>query len=470
MRSPREFRQPLQISERKVLLVFLDLALLNLALLVTLSVRLSFPLTASTVVERASWFVLLSAAWALTASVAELYDLRLTARLPTGPIRAALAVVTADALYLTLPYVTPNLLPSRLTLLWFFGTTTVFVAAWRAFYALVLVQPSFRHRVVIVGAGRAGREVLAAMREHGRTEYVPEGFVDGETAVGGEVEGAEVDGLPILGSYRDLPSVVERTQASEVVVASSGSDDGDLLRALVKCQEDGVMVTPVHRLLEDLTGAVPIEHADGNLHIALPLDRPSPALYDAFKRLADLLLAAVGLLVVAVMTPLVAVALWLEDRGPLFYRQLRVGRGGREFVLLKFRTMVADAESNGVRWAGISDPRVTRVGRALRRFHLDELPQAVNVLRGEMSVVGPRPERPEIVAELEALIPFYRTRLSVQPGVAGWAQVNFGYADSVEDAIVKLRYDLYYIKHRSVLLDAQILVRTVGHVFRYGGR
>lgn len=466
MRSPREFRQPLQISERKILLAFLDLALLNLALLVTLSVRLHFPLAASTVAERASWFVLLSAVWALAASVAELYDLRLAARLPAGPIRAALAVVTADALYLTLPYVTPNLLPSRLTLLWFFGTTTVFVAAWRAFYALVLVQPSFRHRVVIVGAGRAGREVLAAMREYGRTEYVPAGFVDSDPAVLGE----EVDGLPVLGNHRDLPGVLEQAQVSEVVVACAGSADGDLLRALVKCQEHGVTVTPVHRLLEDLTGAVPIEHADGNLHIALPLDRPPPALYDTFKRLADLLLAAVGLLAVAVMAPLVTAALWLEDRGPVFYRQRRVGRGGREFVLLKFRTMIGDAESDGPQWAGVDDARVTRVGRALRQFHLDELPQAVNVLRGEMSVVGPRPERPEIVAELEALIPFYRTRLSVQPGVAGWAQVNFGYADSVEDTMVKLRYDLFYIKHRSVLLDAQILVRTVGHVLRHRGR
>lgn len=466
MRSPREFRQPLHISERKVLLGFLDLAMLNLALLVTLSIRLQFPLTVGAVIERAHWFVLLSAAWGLAASVAELYDLRLAARLPAGPIRAALAVVTADALYLTLPYVTPNLLPSRLTLLWFFGTTAVFVVAWRVFYALVLVQPSFRHRVVIVGAGWAGREVLAAMREHGPTEYVPTGFVDGDTLV----EGEAVDGLPILGGYRELPGVAERVQASEVVVASSASADGDLLRALVKCQEDGVTVTPVHRLLEDLTGAVPIEHAGGNLHIALPLDRPPPALYDAFKRLADLLLAAAGLLAVAVMTPAVAAALWLEDRGPVFYRQLRVGRGGREFVLLKFRTMGADAEPEGPRWAGVDDTRVTRIGRALRRFHLDELPQSLNVLRGEMSVVGPRPERPEIVAELEALIPFYRTRLSVQPGVAGWAQVNFEYADSVEDAMVKLRYDLYYIKHRSVLLDAQILVRTVGHVLRHRGR
>ncbi len=466
MRNPHEFRQPLQISERKALLAFLDLAMLNLALLVTLSVRLHFPLAASTVAERVFWFVLLSAAWALAASVAELYDLRLAARLPAGPIRAALAVVTADALYLTLPYVTPHLLPSRLTLLWFVGTTTVFVAAWRAFYALILVQPSFRHPVVIVGAGRAGREVLAAMRDRGRTEYVPAGFVDSDPAV----EGAEVDGLPILGTYRDLPSVMEQAQASEVVVACSGSADGDLLRALVDCQERGVTVTPMHRLYEELTGQVPIEHAGGNLHIALPLDRPSPALYDAIKRLADLLLAAVGLLAVAVTTPLVAAAHWIEDRGPVFYRQRRVGRGGREFVLLKFRTMVADAESDGPQWAGVDDARVTKVGRALRQFHLDELPQAVNILRGEMSVVGPRPERPEIVTELEALIPFYRTRLSVQPGVAGWAQVNFGYADSVEDAMVKLRYDLFYIKHRSVLLDAQILVRTVGHVLRGGGR
>ncbi len=466
MRDAHGFRWPLQISERKILLGLLDLVLLNLALLLTLSARLSYALAAGTIVERASWFVLLSAAWLLAASVGELYDLRLAARLPAGPIRAALAVVVADALYLTLPYVTPNLLPSRLTLLWFFGATTAAVAAWRAFYALILVQPSFRHTVVIAGAGEAGRGALAAMREYGRTEYVPAGFVVGAPAR----EGAEVDGLPVLGTYRDLPSVAHQAQASEVIVACPGGFDGDLVRALVACQERGVAVTPAHRLIEDLTGQVPIEQADGDLHIALPLDRPPPALYETLKRLTDLLLGATGLLAVAAILPFVAAAVWLEDRGSPFYRQRRVGRGGREFFLLKFRTMVADAEPEGPRWAGVDDTRVTRVGRVLRRLHLDELPQAVNILRGEMSVVGPRPERPEIVVELEALIPFYRVRLGVQPGVAGWAQVRFGYADSVEGALVKLRYDLYYIKHRSVLLDAQILIRTLGYVLRGGGR
>jgi lipopolysaccharide/colanic/teichoic acid biosynthesis glycosyltransferase len=193
-------------------------------------------------------------------------------------------------------------------------------------------------------------------------------------------------------------------------------------------------------------------------------------LFDSFKRLMDILMAVVGLLLTLAVTPLAAAGLWVEDRGPVFYRQRRVGQAGRQFEILKFRTMVRHAEVNGPQWAAVGDPRVTWMGRILRRLHLDELPQAWNILKGEMSVIGPRPERPEFVEALQAAIPFYRTRLSVRPGVTGWAQVNFEYGDSIEDALVKLRYDLYYIKHRSLLLELTILVRTLGHIFRRGGR
>ena len=188
------------------------------------------------------------------------------------------------------------------------------------------------------------------------------------------------------------------------------------------------------------------------------------------KRAVDVLLGACGLAVTLPVWPVAALALWLEDRGPTLYHQRRVGQGGREFTLLKFRTMVRDAEIAGPRWAVVGDERVTRIGRWLRRLHLDELPQAINILRGEMSVIGPRPERAEFFAALQAAIPFYRARLSVRPGVTGWAQVNHEYGDSIDDALIKLRYDLYYIKHRSALLDLLILVRTVGHVLRGRGR
>lgn len=468
MRGPSGFRQALRVSERKVLLIAADLALLLLALLLVLAARMGMPLSAAAMAARPGWFLLLVLAWAASAGTLEAYGLRRAARFPAGPLQAAAAVLLADGLYLAIPYYTPHILASRLTLLFFLASTVGFVAIWRTLYALVLVQPSFRYPVLIVGAGPAAQEILGAIRTHGATEYLPVGFVDDDPAV----QGREVGGLAVLGRCRDLVAAVERTRASEVVVALPHPDraGADLLPALIACHELGVAITPGHVLFETLTGQVPVEHAGGNLAVVLPLDRTPPVLYDAAKRASDLLLGAAGLILAAAVAPFAALALWLEDRGPALYRQRRVGQGGREFVLLKFRTMVADAESDGPRWADVGDARITTVGRFLRRLHLDELPQALNVLRGEMSIVGPRPERPEFVAELQAAIPYYRARLSVRPGVTGWAQVNYEYGDSVEDALIKLRYDLYYIKHRSVVLDLQILARTFGHVFRRGGR
>jgi lipopolysaccharide/colanic/teichoic acid biosynthesis glycosyltransferase len=190
----------------------------------------------------------------------------------------------------------------------------------------------------------------------------------------------------------------------------------------------------------------------------------------AAKRAVDVAGSIVGVAVLAVATPLIAALVMLDSGRPVFYRQRRLGMGGRTFDMIKFRTMVRGAESEGPLWASRDDPRVTRVGRWLRRLRLDELPQVLSVLRGEMSIVGPRPERPEFAEQLEREIPFYRTRLMARPGLTGWAQVNTPYGDSIEGAALKLEYDLYYIKHRSIFFDAWIVLRTVGTVFAMGGR
>lgn len=187
-------------------------------------------------------------------------------------------------------------------------------------------------------------------------------------------------------------------------------------------------------------------------------------------RAVDLAAGSIGCLVTLLLLPVVALAIRLDDGGPVFFRQRRVGLGGRAFRLLKFRTMAPDAERDGPRWAAVGDARVTRVGRFLRASHLDETPQFWNVLKGEMSLIGPRPERPEFVAELERRIPGYRDRFRVRPGLTGWAQVNYRYGDSVGAAAEKLQYDLYYIRRRSVALDFLIVLKTVRRMLQFGGR
>jgi lipopolysaccharide/colanic/teichoic acid biosynthesis glycosyltransferase len=212
---------------------------------------------------------------------------------------------------------------------------------------------------------------------------------------------------------------------------------------------------------------VPVEHIGDQWAVSLPLDPPeSRGLYRGLKRGLDLALAALGALVLGVMLIGLAPLMILDAGRPVFYRQTRAGRGGELFTLLKLRTMRTDAEDDGPRWSEPADERVTRVGRWLRRLGLDELPQCLNVLAGDMSLVGPRPERPEFVRRLAQVVPFYRARHAVRPGLTGWAAVNQGYVNTEDAALVRLQYDLYYIKHQSLLLDLYILLRTGSTVLR----
>jgi lipopolysaccharide/colanic/teichoic acid biosynthesis glycosyltransferase len=215
-----------------------------------------------------------------------------------------------------------------------------------------------------------------------------------------------------------------------------------------------------------------VEHVGGNWYVAMPLQPPSAgALWPAVKRLFDLLTAGLGALCLTLAFPFIALAIYLDSPGPIFYTQTRVGKGGKRFKVYKFRSMVPDAEKGGrAVWAKRHDDRVTRVGRIMRKMHVDEFPQFFNILKGEMSAVGPRPERPAFVEELAEEIPFYRVRHAVKPGMAGWGLVKQGYGASKEDAVIKLQYDLYYIKHQSLWLDIIILLKTVLDTVTFGGR
>jgi lipopolysaccharide/colanic/teichoic acid biosynthesis glycosyltransferase len=223
---------------------------------------------------------------------------------------------------------------------------------------------------------------------------------------------------------------------------------------------------------ERLTGRVAVEHASRNVEVAAGSSSGAlQRVYGLFKRMNDLPAALVGLVVLGLSLPLI----WLGNRlwspGPLFFRQKRVGQGGRPFTLIKYRSMVPNAERlSGAVWATEGDNRITTFGHYLRKMHLDELPQVINVLRGEMSLVGPRPERPEFVGQLSELIPFYRARHCLKPGITGWAQIHQDYGDSIEGAREKLEYDLYYVKNASPTLDITIILRTVAKMLGMKGR
>ncbi len=240
------------------------------------------------------------------------------------------------------------------------------------------------------------------------------------------------------------------------------------LTGIMRCRMRGITVMDLPGLYEDVTRKLYIETITPSWFIfssGFCLSR----IRRAIKRLSDLLFAALGLGLFACFLPGLALAIRLDSPGPVFFRQIRTGLGGRPFTVFKLRSMRLDAERNGAVWAGQNDPRITRLGRFLRKTRLDELPQLYNVLRGDMSLIGPRPERPEFIRKLEKQIPFYSERHCVKPGVTGWAQVRYPYGASVEDALEKLRYDLYYIKNQSFLLDMEIVLRTIGVVLLGSG-
>lgn len=475
----------LRVSERKLLLCAGDLAALWGALVAALLLRAALAPAAAAVssvggvLAHGTWFVTLGVWWAVWALFLDVYNLARAADAASSARRAGLAAAIALAAYTLTPFVTPPL-QSRALIAAYASLGVTGVAAWRGAYARVFVQPQFKQRALVVGAGRAGRRLGEALRQAAvrsqadgnpfrGTGYRLIGFVDDAPAL----QGTAIGGVPVRGGSGDLARLARELAIDELVVAITHHDaiDEALCEALIDCCELGLRVTPMSALYERLLGRVPVDCLGRDL-CALLQARESAwgRLYAALKRLADLCLGAAGLAVLGTLLPVVALANALTSPGSLFYRQARVGRGGQPFTMVKLRTMRPDAErESGAVWAAHEDGRATPLGRWLRRTRLDELPQCINVLRGEMSVIGPRPERPEFVDQLAAQIPFYRVRHAVKPGITGWAQLQYHYGASVDDAQVKLEYDLYYIKYAGPYLDLCVLLRTLPVMLRMEG-
>jgi lipopolysaccharide/colanic/teichoic acid biosynthesis glycosyltransferase len=233
-----------------------------------------------------------------------------------------------------------------------------------------------------------------------------------------------------------------------------------------------VDIIPMPTLYEELLGRVPINHLESEWLIrSFVNDARAGGFFELAKRLLDILIGLVGICICLLITPLTAIVILLDSGFPILYRQVRSGKGNSLYNIYKFRTMYQDAEKDGkAQVTQKKDERITHVGGLLRRAHIDELPQFWNVLHGEMSIVGPRAERPELIIEYQKEIPLYRARLLVKPGITGWAQVNYGYSATIAQTIVKLEYDLYYIKHRNLMMDISIILRTITQVIGFRGR
>jgi len=332
--------------------------------------------------------------------------------------------------------------------------TLLLLPTWRIFFSTVVMKAMGSERVLFLGTSSVSQEIVRYLAEHPETGLTAVGYVDNlDTS-------AEIEGAKLLGRISDLETIVSQFRPDRIVVGMAER------RARL----------PVHQLLELRLSGIHIEDALTTYEttfgrISTRELRPSQLIFSAelgpnpnrvmLQSVYSMIIAFVAALITLPIMALVAIAVKLSSSGPALYRQQRVGKNDVAFTLYKFRSMYADAEADsGAVWAKKDDPRITPVGKWLRRLRLDELPQLFNVLKGDMSIVGPRPERPEFVAELERKIPYYRQRHCVKPGITGWAQINHKYGDTIEDTIVKLEYDLYYIKNLAPALDAFIMFHT----------
>lgn len=271
----------------------------------------------------------------------------------------------------------------------------------------------------------------------------------------------------ILGPTSKIHEIVQREEIDRVVCANKSFADSTLYRDFCGLRYSGILVMPIISLFEEVYQYVPIELMSYDWLMNASAS-PQMIYIKKIKRGFDIGVSILGLIVSSPIMLISIILIKLTSRGPVFYTQIRAGRFGRRFKMIKLRTMYVGAEGNGAVWSAENDPRATPIGKILRRYRIDELPQLVNVLRGDMSFVGPRPERPEFIKQLSAVIPFYQERLMVQPGITGWAQVNYPYGSSIDDARKKLEYDLYYMKRMSIFLDLFILLDTVRTVIRGG--
>ncbi len=322
----------------------------------------------------------------------------------------------------------------------------------------------FKKRVLILGDGKLAHDLARVLVYDRAHRYDVVGFLSGDPSR----VGTRVVNPTVIGTVDQLFELSEHHQVQAIAVCLEDRRGGMPLDALLDVKSMGMEVVDGHRLYEEECGRLSIDELKPSFLIFSSGFKRKPVVM-VIKRIGDIFGALIGLAFLAPLMSVIALCIKWDSPGPILYRQTRVGLHGYPYVLLKFRSMRHDAEADGVKWADLGDSRCTKLGHWLRKLRLDELPQFINVLKGEMSLVGPRPERPHFVQDLRKQIPYYDLRHTVRPGITGWAQTSFQYAASLEASHVKLQYDLYYVKNLSLWLDFKIFFHTIRVVLQGSG-
>jgi exopolysaccharide biosynthesis polyprenyl glycosylphosphotransferase len=462
----------LGISERRILLILGDLvaaaAALGFALYFWASgVATNLQETVEFLQLRPPfWFYMLPIVWLVL--LLETYDPHRASSWRHTRNSLLTAALVGMGIYVIFYFTSsPGSLPRR-GVASFAVTALLLTTLWRLLYIRIFTAPQFTRRAVLVGAGNTGIALLQVINSIQPSPYQIVGVLDDDTKKIGDT----IEGHSVIGDTSKLLGLVQDLGVSDILVAISGRMEDETFRSLLEAQEQGAEIIRMPVAYEELLDRVPINYLEADwLLRSFVDDARVNRFYEASKRMMDIIGGFFGVIMLILMLPFIPILIFMESGRPIIFSQTRAGKGGRPYRIIKFRTMRVDAEKEGSpQLAKEDDERSTKLGRFLRKTRLDEWPQFVNVLRGDMSLVGPRPERPELMEHFEKQIPFYRARLLAKPGITGWAQVNFGYAATMDEMSKKLEYDLYYIKRRGIILDLIILLRTLATVFGFRGR
>ena len=457
------------IRRQQVLLFVVDLGLLLLSLMLAFVIARFARFNILFVLDRFTIAcIIYFTVYCLVLFVGQLYDVENRQKEMRSFLYIAGLVLVANLVISMAYYFLPTWRIARRVMAIQAPLAVLFIYLWRRLYAMVSGGLMTARRVLLVGADETVASLVADFRAGYAPEFTIVGIVDDDPSAG-----QGFGSVPMLGGTSALKEIAAREKV-EIIVFSPGyrlAANGHTVRNVLELKARGVKVYELATFYMRMTGKVPVRYIEDQwLLFSQDFAGIAGTGRTNLKRLMDIVIAAAALTLLSPLMLFVAFLVRVTSRGPVMYRQERVGLDKRPYELLKFRTMRVDAERAGEpRWATMNDERVTSVGRIMRRLRLDEIPQFINVLRGEMSVIGPRPERPFFVEQLEKEIPYYALRFSAKPGLTGWAQVNYKYGASVEDAHTKLQYDLYYIQEMSLFLDLVILLKTFQTVLFHPG-
>lgn len=455
-----------EISERKVLLFVFD-AVFVLAALYLLNSFLDynyFTFELETIYRP----LMLVGYLYVFGTILEMYNLQIASNQFQILKSTVLTVSFTVLVYLLTPVLSPELPKQRLIILIFYLTLLLTVLSWRFFYALFLASHRFSQNVVLICDQDQVEELVLGL-ENVDPHYKIIGFVNSDSISDENTNSHFVKEI----KKANLESFVVNNNVAEIVIASKKTDGitADLYQQLLHLLESGNIIREYTQVYESKTQRIPVQYIARDFYRFFPFSRSNNnKLYLFLIRFLEFVFSFTGLFACAIFIPFIYIINLFANRGSLFYTQDRVGKNGVIFKIYKFRTMIEASESNGAVFAVSNDKRVTPFGKFMRKSRIDELPQFFNVLINDMAVIGPRPERPFFVEEIARIMPFYETRHVIKPGLTGWAQVNYSYGESIDESLIKLQYDLYYIKHRSVFLDLSITLKTITTVLFYRGQ